>query len=269
MTHRPPFVWPKRLTCVLVAACSLGGCGQSSATGDAPAPAGASGYAPTPLSARGRSATHLDNTATPQWAQGRSGQPSLVLPSTQEAPRRLAPYDSTALPTSTVVLAFLTSGNASVDLPPDTETAIFQNAVCAPCTPCFDAYDAPQSIQPVQGCPLPYTFWEVEYLGAPVSVQNIDCLPGILTVNVYSDNSYVYQQQMTVLPGMIMPVNTGAFALGYIRSGDNVYMPITLTMRAQGAHMTAILDTGAPASMREDSQYARVAGFGVHLLPMQ
>jgi hypothetical protein len=170
------------------------------------------------------------------------------------------------MPTQTVVLAFLTSGNADIPLPEGVEVPIFQNQVYAPGHPNFNAN---MSVRPLVG-QVTATNWEVELLIAPITVLNNGHGHGTLLVNIYSDNSYVYQQRATVLPGAYMPIYFGSQALGYIPNTPGAEpMPIAVTMLATGANMTAILDTRGPAEFFAGlPDPTRVAGFGIHLLPL-
>jgi hypothetical protein len=190
-----------------------------------------------------------------------SGRDAMAAP-----PRRTALSAAAAdvVGTNTVALSFLTSGNPNTRLPQDTEVPIFGNDVYAPGHPQFNAA---MTVRPFYGSM--YTNWEVELLIAPVTVQNVGSTPGTLLVNIYSDNVYVYQQVITVAAGFYMPVYFGAQMLGYISSlPGSAPMPIAVTMQASGADMVAILDTQGPANFRPEISYPRVAGFGVHLFPM-
>jgi hypothetical protein len=178
-----------------------------------------------------------------------------------------SPHPQSGTTSNTVVLGLLTSGNSNIELPKGVETGIMRNSIYAPCSPDFDPS---WSVLPVVGCPLPYSYWEVDLRVAPLTVVNTDKKSGTVTVNIYSDNAYVYQQQATVAPGQAVPIYFGAQALGAIASAAGAApMNIAVTMTAMGADMEAIMDTQAPANFVPGHTYAKVAGFSVQLTPMQ
>ena len=167
--------------------------------------------------------------------------------------------------TDAVVLAALTSNTPNIALPSGVEVPVRQLNVYAPGSPNFNANLAVR--QPV--LPTPYTYWEVELLAAPITVQNVGTTTGTLLVNIYSSNAYVYQQEVTIAPGSLFPVTFGAEALGTVSNTAGAPpMPISVTMRAIGANMEAIMDPQGPADLRPGASYPSVAGFGVQLLPM-
>lgn len=172
-------------------------------------------------------------------------------------------------PTSTVHLAFLTSGNTYFDIPDGAETPVLQVEVYAPCHPNWNTMP-PAWVRPVVGCPLAYKVWEVLVAITPVTVQNLGAVPGTLTVTIYSDNAYVYQQQATVPAGAKVPIYFGTQALGFICSDGGPAMPVQVSMRATGANMRAILDTGVPALLRAPAQgdHPKVYGVSAMLLPL-
>ena len=164
------------------------------------------------------------------------------------------------------MLAGLTSGDAAFALPSGVEVPVRQMVVFAPGSPNFNANIAIR--QPV--LPTPYTFWEVQLMVAPITVQNLSATPGTLVVNIYSSNAYVYQQEVTIPADSLFPVYFGSQALGVVSNTPGASgMPISVTMQAIGANMMAIMDTQGPATLRPNKPpYASVAGMAIQLLPM-
>jgi hypothetical protein len=170
--------------------------------------------------------------------------------------------------TNTVVLSFLTSGEADTTLRNGQEEIVQQFDVYAPCHPQFNSMPAVW-IRPVIGCPLPYNVWETELDVAPATVMNPSATPVLLTATVYSDNLYVYQQQQTVQPGSRAVVSFGSLQLGYICT-DGYPMPITVSLRASGADMVLMRSTSDPAGARAPKfpDYPKVWGSVVVLSPL-
>ena len=188
-----------------------------------------------------------------------------ALPSQPGGPAGAAP----AVPTNSVLLAFLTSGHGDTALVGGVENLVQAFEVYAPCHAKFATMPA-VAVRPVIGCPLPYKVWAVELLVAPATVLNTGADTATLTVTVYSDNVYVYQQQQTLGPGWRTTVSFGALQLGYICSDGGPSMPVSVSMRVSGTGITLMRGTNEPATLSRPQvdDYPKVWGSAVVLVPL-
>jgi hypothetical protein len=170
-----------------------------------------------------------------------------------------------------VVLSFLTGANANTTLVANAETLIWDFSVYPPASPQFQLgqhiLQGPPTacIAPIDPSRCP-DYWAVLVLLTPITVYNDSSRAGIVTMTVYSDNAYVYQQRVTVAPRAYMPITPGILSLGYImNSAPDIPMPVRVTVSAT-ERMTVMRDTAQPAGLQPGAP--RVWGAMVELRPM-
>jgi hypothetical protein len=170
-----------------------------------------------------------------------------------------------------VVLSFLTGANTNVALTPNVETLIWDFSVYPPASPNFQQGQhilpgAPVACaQPIDPSRCP-DYWAVLVVLTPITMFNDSSRSGVVTMTVYSDNSYVYQHRVTVAARSYVPISAGALSLGYImNSAPDIPMPVRVSVSAT-ERMTAVRDTGQPSMLLPGAP--RVWGAMVELRPM-
>ena len=172
------------------------------------------------------------------------------------------------------VMSFLTGATPNVTLDAGVETLVWNFDVYPPASPRFQSSQyvlVPWQARPA-GCvpPIDSTrcpdHWSVLLLLTPVTLYNDSDHSGVVTITVYSDNAYVYQQRATVPSGAYVPIYFSTLSLGYImNSAPDFSMPIRVTLKAT-VHMTLLRDTGEPGGLQWEAP--RVWGAMVELRPM-
>jgi hypothetical protein len=170
-----------------------------------------------------------------------------------------------------VVMSFLTGANTNVALTPNVETLIWDFSVYPPASPNFQLGQhilpgtpaaCAEPIDPAR-CP---DYWAVLVVMTPITMYNDSTRSGVVTMTVYSDNSYVYQHRMTVPPRSYVPISAGTLSLGYImNSAPDIPMPVRVSVTAT-ERMTVIRDTGQPTTLLPGAP--RAWGAMVELRPM-
>jgi hypothetical protein len=170
-----------------------------------------------------------------------------------------------------VILSFLTGAETNVRLTPNVETLIWDFSVYPPASPNFQLGQHILSGTPT-ACAAPIDpsrcpdYWAVLVVLTPVTLFNDSSRSGVVTMTVYSDNSYVYQHRVTVAPRSYVPVSAGPLSLGYImNSAPDIPMPVRVSVTAT-ERMTVIRDTGQPTLLLPGAP--RAWGAMVELRPM-
>jgi hypothetical protein len=170
-----------------------------------------------------------------------------------------------------VILSFLTGAETNVRLTPNVETLIWDFSVYPPASPNFQLGQHILSGTPT-ACAAPIDpsrcpdYWAVFVVLTPVTLFNDSSRSGVVTMTVYSDNSYVYQHRVTVAPRSYVPVSAGPLSLGYImNSAPDIPMPVRVSVTAT-ERMTVIRDTGQPTLLLPGAP--RAWGAMVELRPM-
>jgi hypothetical protein len=170
-----------------------------------------------------------------------------------------------------VIMSFLTGANTNVTLTPNVETLVWDFSVYPPASPNFQLGQhilpgtlaaCAESIDPSR-CP---DYWAVLVVLTPITMYNDSSRSGVVTMTVYSDNSYVYQYRATVAPRSYVPISAGTLSLGYIMSSaPDIPMPVRVSVTAT-ERMTVIRDTGQSTTLLPGAP--RVWGAMVELRPM-
>jgi hypothetical protein len=170
-----------------------------------------------------------------------------------------------------VVLSFLTGGTPDLALNANTETLVWNFDVYPPASAQFqnsqNILSGPPSacVEPIDVSRCP-DYWAVLLLLTPITVRNDSTKTGLVTMTVYSDNAYVYQQLVTITPRAYMPISLGAISLGYVmNSMPDIPMPVRVTITATQS-MTVLRDTAQPTALLPGA--ARAWGAMVELRPM-
>ena len=170
-----------------------------------------------------------------------------------------------------VVLSFLTGANTNVTLTPNVETLIWDFSVYPPASPNFQLGQhilagAPAACaEPIDPSRCP-DYWAVLVVLTPITMYNDSSRSGVVTMTIYSDNSYVYQHRATVAPRSYVPISTGTLSLGYImNSAPDIPMPVRVSVTVT-ERMTVIRDTGQSTMLQPGAP--RVWGAMVELRPM-
>ena len=172
------------------------------------------------------------------------------------------------------VMSFLTGATPNMALDAGVENLVWNFEVYPPASPRFQGsqyillpwQDRPAGcIPPIDSTKCP-DHWSVLLLLTPVTIYNDSDSSGVVTITVYSDNNYVYQQRATVPPGSYLPIYFSALSLGYImNSMPDVSMPIRVSFKVT-VPMTLLRDTFEPAGLQAEAP--RVWGAMVELRPM-
>lgn len=172
---------------------------------------------------------------------------------------------------SAIVLSFLTGATPDLALGANAETLVWNFDVYPPASPQFQTgqhilQGSPAAcVAPIDVSRCP-DYWAVLLLLTPITVYNDSAKAGVVTMTVYSDNAYVYQQRVTVASRAYMPISLGALSLGYImNSAPDVPMPVRVTITAT-ERMTMLRDTAQPTGLQPGAP--RVWGAMVELRPM-
>lgn len=170
-----------------------------------------------------------------------------------------------------IVLSFLTGPEPDVLLMANAETLVWNFDVYPPASPLFHT-----GLNVVQGLstacvePVDVTrcpdYWSVLLLLTPITLYNDSAKTGNVTMTVYSDNAYVYQQRITVPARAYVPISPGALSLGFIMNSlPTVSMPVRVTLTAT-ERMRVLRDTAQPTSLQPGAP--RVWGAVVELRPI-
>ena len=178
---------------------------------------------------------------------------------------------SIAAAQSVIVLSFLTAPEPDVFLRANVETLVWNFDVYPPASPLFQSgLNVAQGlstacIEPVDLTRCPDQ-WAVLLLLTPITLYNDSTRAGNVTMTVYSDNTYVYQQRITVPARAYAPISPGALSLRFIMNSlPTVSMPVRVTLTAT-ERMRVLRDTAQPTSLQPGAP--RVWGAVVELRPM-